>query len=137
MPTAREHLTSCALSGRLVAIGGRNPITSNKNVVEAYDRAGNSWSTLAPMPTARGGLAASVLGGVCYVVGGERWDTNVEPTTFDQNEAFDGTSWTTKPPLPTRRHGLGAATFGGSVYVIAGGPMHGFTYSNVVEIFTP
>jgi N-acetylneuraminic acid mutarotase len=137
MLTPREHLASCVLGGKFITIGGRDPITSNKNAVEAYDPAANAWSALAPMPTARGGLAATVASGVCYVVGGERWDTNTEPTTYDNNESFDGNAWTTQSPLPTRRHGLGAATLNGQVYVIAGGPMHGFTYSNVVEIFTP
>src|SRR5207249_2121084 len=66
MPTARVFLAAVAgADGRIYAIGGFNYFGLNNgvdavalNTVEAYNPASNSWSTLAPMPTARGYLAA-------------------------------------------------------------------------------
>jgi hypothetical protein len=40
------------------------------NTLEAYDPATNTWTSEAPMPTAREFLAAGVVNGVLYAVGG-------------------------------------------------------------------
>jgi N-acetylneuraminic acid mutarotase len=40
------------------------------STVEAYDPATDTWTTKAPMPTARQGLAAAVVNGSLYAIGG-------------------------------------------------------------------
>ena len=67
MPTARHHLASLVVDGKLYAIGGRllgngiprpvNEALSNFNDNEAYDPKQDSWTILSPMPTKRSGLA--------------------------------------------------------------------------------
>lgn len=139
MATPREHVSSCALTGRMLVIGGwagddRITVSANESYEPAHDR----WTSLPPMPTSRGGMGAAAIGDVCHVVGGERWDRGL-PGTFAVAESFDvvrGT-WRSDPPMPTARHGIGVASLGGSIYVVGGGPIMGNSYTDVVEVFTP
>ena len=91
-------------------------------------------SRLAPIPTARSGIAAAVLQGRIFVVGGE-----ATTGTFHQVEGYEPTSnrWTSHTRMPTPRHGLGAAVHAGRMYVISGGPTPGGSYSAANEVFTP
>ena len=86
------------------------------------------------MPTARSGIAAAVLDGRIFVVGGE-----APSGTFQEVEAYDPTSngWSTYAPMPRARHGLGAVALEGLLYVIAGGPAPGGSASSALDIFTP
>ena len=135
MSAAREHLTASAVDGKVYVIGGRQNVVQNVNTAAAYNPTANSWQSLAPMPTARGGLASGALAGRIHVVGGE--DLSPGGTTFEEHEVYDPASntWLTAPGLPTPRHGLAAQSFLGTLYVIGGGPTPGFSYSNAVEIF--
>src|SRR2546422_10817860 len=47
--------------------------------------ASGSWTTKAPMPTAREGLAAAAVNGVLYAIGGSA----IGGTDFNTNEAFN------------------------------------------------
>jgi N-acetylneuraminic acid mutarotase len=102
--------------------------------VEAYDPATDRWTTRAPMPSRRGGLASTVLDGRIHTFGGETGSS-----VFRNYEVYDPATdgWTAGPDLPTARHGLGAATVSGRIYVIGGGPRAGYAQTNVVEVFTP
>jgi len=106
----------------------------NLGANEAYDPAADRWVPRAPLPTARSGIAAAVLGGRIIVVGGESTSG-----TFDQVEAYDPgrDGWSSHASMPTARHGLGAAVVGGRIYVIAGGPTPGGSASPANEIFEP
>ena len=123
------------VDGILYAIGGR-PISpaSNYDIVEAYDLAMDKWTTKAPMPSHRGGLASAVLNGKIHTFGGERADG-----VFDNHEVFDPTrnAWTVEAPMPTARHGLAAVTAEGKIHVIGGGPKQGLAQTSVVEVWTP
>ncbi len=70
---------------------------------EAYDPATNTWTTKAPMPTARDGLAAAVVNNKVYVIRGIKWVHNLSI-----NEEYDPATntWTTKAPMPTARDGI-------------------------------
>jgi N-acetylneuraminic acid mutarotase len=133
MPTARQHLSSAVVNGKLYAIGGRIAgKSSNLANTEAYDPKSNSWTELAPMPTKRGGIAAAVVNGDIYVFGGEA------PTqTFNNNERYNTISntWTEQTPMPTARHGLAVVAIGTDIYVIGGGPQPDISFANVNEIF--
>ncbi len=78
---------------------------------------GNFWTARAPVPTARRGLAAGVVGGVLYTAGGldGNGDTGVV-------EAYDPATdtWTSRAPMPTPRRFPGAAVVGGVLYVVGG-----------------
>ena len=73
------------MDGRLYAIGGRvdGSYDRNLNVNEVYDPGTDRWRRVAPLPTARSGIAAAVLGGRILVVGGE-----APGGTFHQVEAL-------------------------------------------------
>jgi hypothetical protein len=67
------------VNGRLYAAGGADaygPVAT----FESYDPASNTWSTKASMLTARDGVAADVLGGTLYVIGGDDRNLRVLPT---------------------------------------------------------
>src|SRR5262249_37736163 len=101
---------------------------------EAYDPASNRWEHRAPMPTARSGIAAAVLEGRMFVLGGE-----APAGTFNQVQAYDDRSngWSNHARMPTGRHGLGAAAVAGRVYVVSGGPTPGGSGSGANESFVP
>ena len=104
--------------GRIYAIGGFDS-TSNATV-EAYDTTTNVWTTVAPMPTARYGLAAATgPDGRIYAIGGVDGGSNILATV----EAYDTTTnvWTAVAPMPTPRYHLAAATGpDGRIYAIGG-----------------
>ena len=55
--------------GRLHVLGGEGgPATFAEH--EAYDPATGTWATLAPLPTARHGLAVATLADAIYVASG-------------------------------------------------------------------
>jgi len=136
--TPRDHLAAqgAPVNGRIYAIGGRVQIDFGRNVdaTEEYSPETDAWTPKAPLPTARSGIAAAVLGGRIYVFGGEGSEG-----TFDENEAYDPEtdSWETLEPMPTARHGLGAAVVGDTIYVIGGGETPGLSVSGANEAYTP
>jgi N-acetylneuraminic acid mutarotase len=53
----------------IYVFGGEGPQgTFREN--EMYDAGTDTWTTMAPMPTARHGLGAAVVGDTIYVIGG-------------------------------------------------------------------
>jgi hypothetical protein len=104
-------------------------------VLERYDPAANAWERLPPMPTARGGLAAALVGsGRIVAAGGE------DPTgTFAEVEAYDiaRATWSALPPLPSPRHGLALERVGNQVLALVGGTAYGVAPSKVAEALTP
>jgi len=135
MPTtAREHLTSAVVDGKLYVMGGRTSgMSANVDTNEVYDPKTDKWSVLEPMPSKRGGLAsAAAINGSIYVFGGE------QPSgTFSNNEKYDTThnKWTIEAQMPTARHGLTAASIGDKIYIIGGGPQPGGSAVSLNEIF--
>jgi len=97
----------------LYVFGGDRGTTVAEAAV--YDPALNSWSELPPMPTPRNHLAAAVLRGRIYVVGGR-------PGNIAVNEAFDPlrNTWTAKAPMPTARSGIAAAAAGNFLFAFGG-----------------
>ncbi len=78
---------------------------------------GDSWTELAPMPTARAGLGAAVVNGKIYAIGGLN-----NNTYLSVNEEYDPAtnSWTTKAPMPTARSGFAIAVYDRKIYVLGG-----------------
>ena len=95
---------------------------------------GGTWPTKTPMPTPRGGLAARVVNGILYAVGGS--DSRL--STLSTVEAYDPATntWTTKAPMPTPRGGLAAEVVNGILYAVGGGAGGGIILSTV-EAYAP
>jgi N-acetylneuraminic acid mutarotase len=75
MPTPRGGLAVGVNDGILYAVGGQlpdiQPGDTAPKTLEAYNPATNTWTTLEPMPTGRTLLAAGVVNGILYAVGGD------------------------------------------------------------------
>jgi N-acetylneuraminic acid mutarotase len=142
MPTARHHLTSEVVEGKLYAIGGRllgngiqshiNEALSNFNDNEVYDPKKDTWNIVAPMPTKRSGLAAASINGSIYLFGGQGLNSALNNT-----EKYDPKTniWTKELPVPTARLGLEAVNYDNKIYVIGGKTEIGPDVSDQIEIF--
>jgi N-acetylneuraminic acid mutarotase len=129
-----QHMASGVIDDALYVIGGRpKGKSSNIDNNEAYDPKTNTWTAKAPMPTARGGIAAATVptNGELFIFGGE-----APEKTFDNTEIYNPSTdtWTSGPAMPTARHGLAAAAIGDKIYVIGGGPEPDISFANVVEV---
>jgi len=122
MATRRNGLGVGVINGVLYAVGGGTVVSGSQghciNTLEAYDPATDTWTTKAPMPTARCGVGVGVIDGVLYAVGGYP-DLGAELTTV---EAYDPAtdSWTTMDAMPTARYSPGVAVVDQVLYAIDG-----------------
>ena len=88
MPNAgKGDISAVEIGGVIYVPGGWND--KFKDELVAYDAAGNSWTTLAPMHAARGDKAVEVLDGRLYVIGGEVWSGKQEPCYYDTSIMCD------------------------------------------------
>src|SRR5437667_37308 len=106
-------VTLCAISCERLPTSGNKVAPSRPDF--AVVPGSGSWTTKAPMPTARCGAAGAAVGGLLYVVGG-----NGSATVEAYDPATD--TWTTKAPMSTGRGALGngAAAVNGILYVLGG-----------------
>lgn len=148
MPTPRNHHSVAYVDGKIYAIGGRvgscfsNGWSSNVWVNEEYDVAADTWTSRAPMPTARSGTGVAVLAGRIHVLGGEGWVDDFGGV-FRVHEAYDPKKnvWTRLARMPTPRHGFAAVELAGKIYAISGvnnaGGAGTLSVVNVNEIYEP
>jgi N-acetylneuraminic acid mutarotase len=142
MPTARGFLAATTgPDGRIYALGGMNFSASGGilDTVEAYTLSTNTWSTVAPMPTARHRLAAATgPDGRIYAIGG--FDIN-GPLNTVEAYAPSTNAWSTARPMMTARGGLAVpASSGGGIYAIGGNNYigaNGDSFLNTVEAYIP
>jgi N-acetylneuraminic acid mutarotase len=126
LPVALHHPVAVGLTGKVYSLGGQLRSGETARTL-AYDPALDQWTDLSPMPTARGGGAAAVIGDQIYVAGGRSPAANA----FEVYDAGDD-EWTVLPDLPQSfpgRNHLAATAIGGKVYV-AGGRYDGDGFSS-------
>lgn len=93
-----------------------------------------TWSTLAPMPTARDRFALGDANGILYAIGGQNGGGSNLTTVESYNPSTN--TWATGlAPMPTGRDNLVVASVGGILYAIGGG--NGVTAYNTVEAYNP
>lgn len=127
MPTPCNHMGGEAVGGKIYVIGGRLSgafiigYPGNINLVQAYDPATDSWSTRAPMPTARSGLNTASLNGIIYAAGGEVQDEK-SLAAFRAFEAYHPASdtWWQLPSMLLPRHECIMAALGNRIHVAGG-----------------
>jgi len=125
MPTARFTLSTSVVDGKIYAIGGILRTTQSgpetpSSAVEEYDPATDTWTTKAPMPTARGMLSTSVVDGKIYAIGGIFYNLGNALSTVEVYDPMKDT-WTTKSPMPTARAIFSSTSVvNGIIYVIGG-----------------
>jgi N-acetylneuraminic acid mutarotase len=143
MPTPRHSPAAAATGGILYVMGGYVGFDGPPNsggwsaALEAYDPATNTWTTKAPMPTARGHFAAVALNGRIYAIGGVR-DTPSN-VVFATVEEYDPATdhWTTKAPMITARWAQATTTLNGFIYAIGGTTCNGDCPIASVEAYNP
>ena len=72
-PTPRWAFSTVVVARKIYAIGGTRPIEgkwTSVSKVEVYEPATNRWTSEADMPTSRGWLSGSAVGGKIYAIGG-------------------------------------------------------------------
>jgi len=126
MPTSRWVLGAGVINGVLYAVGGDNGAEPPSNAVpfptvEAYDPATNTWSSEAPMPTARCCLGVGVINGTLYAVGGASNDA-ATASLYATAEAYNAVTdtWSTETALPMPRTFLTVAVIGGALFAVGG-----------------
>lgn len=115
-----ENAAAVSYQGYIYMFGGSTePFSGAKDHVAYYDPATDSWTTLLPpMPTARGGLMAEVLGDSIYVMGG--MDNN--GVSLNTVEIFHpgNNTWSQGTPLLVPRDNPGSAVLNERMYIIGG-----------------
>ncbi len=116
-------------AGLLLRPGGPTPET----VVDLQALERERWQELAPMPTARKGLAVAAYDGKIYAVAGETAD-GVTDVVERYDPATD--TWETLPSKPTAVTEVQAAVIGGKIYV-PGGRLGSNAITDILEVYDP
>ena len=123
MPTPRMDVVAAAHGGKIYVVGGYNPFLcppfGTCHTLEIYDPAHDTWSTGAPMPTARGSLAVGTKGNNLYAIAGVT--TFFSLSSFNEEYNIAKNTWTSRPLKPTATAETHGVNHGGRIYVIGGG----------------
>jgi N-acetylneuraminic acid mutarotase len=138
LPTARGSMSAVAAGGKIYVIGGgtiprgtelpdglvpRGPVELLATS-EVFDIDTKSWTTLAPMPTARNHHNVVTLDNKIYVIGGRVGScfSGGLSTNIWMNEEYDIATdvWRSRAPMPTARSGAGAVVTDGKIHVLGG-----------------
>jgi N-acetylneuraminic acid mutarotase len=120
IPTPRWFLSSCAVNGKIYAIGGMGEGLSPMKKVEEYDPVTDTWDTTkTDMPTVRGYLATSAVNGKIYAFGGDE-SSPFNLDFSDATEEYDPSAdtWTQKHDMLSPRTGICAGVVGDKIYVL-------------------
>ncbi|MBW3536256.1 MAG: hypothetical protein KY395_00615 [Actinobacteria bacterium] len=126
----REHLAAVTTGDRVLAIGGRvGGLDTNLRSVESWRPGQAAWRRESPLQKERGGFAATSVGAVPCVAGGEQTDR-----TISLVECLRGGKWRVVAQLSDGRHGLAAGSLAGRLHFVAGGLKPGLFVSDVHEV---
>ena len=131
MPTARQSFAIAAYQNKIHVIGGIIGQSSTDSsgytgLNEVYDPLTDTWETMEPMPTARDGLQANVVGDKIYLIAGTKYG-NVFPFyqgTNGLNEVYDPLtdSWSTKTRAPSDIDLYPSAVVDNKIYLLGSRP---------------
>lgn len=133
---AVHHPAAAVVAGRLVVVGGyRGPgLGGATDAVQVYDPTADAWSLAAPMPGARGGLAAVAFDDRLVAVGGARDGVSVAEVA-----AYDpvADAWEAWAPLGRARDHLGLAVLHGRLHAVGGREAGADFALTAHEVFDP
>ncbi|TRZ50164.1 MAG: galactose oxidase, partial [Dehalococcoidia bacterium] len=121
MPTARSRFGITVYQNKIYVIGGTTP-SGLTDANEVYDPLTDTWETKTPMPTGdRDELAASVVNGKIYLIGGSFH--HLWPIPSNLTEVYDPETdtWTTKASMPTAVYSCTSAVVDNKIYLIENG----------------
>eukprot|EP01138_Halocafeteria_seosinensis_P005603 gb/GECG01005726.1/.p1 GENE.gb/GECG01005726.1/~~gb/GECG01005726.1/.p1 ORF type:complete len:459 (+),score=61.89 gb/GECG01005726.1/:1-1377(+) len=143
MPLPRYRFAAAATGDNVYVIGGWNedPLIP-LNTVHVYNIPTKSWSDGPNITYNRGDMAASVIDGKIYVVGGfgDFYDLSVTGSLLEMYDPQQG-SWKVHSSMPTQRGDVGSTAYGGCLFAVGGwnnNPAPGSAgYTAAVERFCP
>jgi N-acetylneuraminic acid mutarotase len=133
MPVAESH-TAVATDGTYIYVAGGyiyNPKTTWQTFgttdVLRYDIATNTWSSITPLPSPRGGGELDYLDGELHYFGGNDGVNSTatkiaETTHWTLNLNSPNAQWVTAVPLPAPRNHLASVVLDGKIYAMGGRP---------------
>ena len=130
----RIHGAAAVVNGIVYVMGGEEnhwdfcPCTY-LTAVDAYDPATDRWTSRAPLPTPRTGLALGVVDGVIYAVGGNT-DESPALTTVEAYDPATNT-WTARAPMLSARTIFEIGVVNGKLYAVGGDG------TGTVEVYDP
>lgn len=133
VPAPRAAHAMAEIGGKLYVAGGVGP---DSTVLWVYDPATDRWdASRKPLPSAREHLAAAVVDGRLYAIGG-RWGGQGNLATV---EAYDPATdrWTRKRDMPTARSGFTAAVIAGRIHVVGGESLASSETYGQHEVYDP
>ena len=130
----RSEGAAASHGGFFYAVGGRPAIDD----LDRYEPATDTWTSLADMPTGRGGLGVAVVGEAIYAIGGRTGGTPCSGGALATVERYDieTDTWSTVASLPSIRSDLAAVAHGGKIYVF-GGCVDSLTVLDEVDVYDP
>ncbi len=122
MRIARSHFGAAAVGGKIYAIGGGGENFTSLNSVEIYDPQEDRWREGSPMPTTRSGVAAVVLEGKIWVMGGGFRYPDGSFIYYRKVELYDPKrdQWETGPELLLPHDYPAAAAVSEKIYLVGG-----------------
>ena len=140
LPESRQHVGFATVGSTFYVIGGReNGVYQFHNTTYAMDLQNPThWTTLAPMPTARGSLSCAPIGHNVYCFGGEGNRDNPDQI-FNETQVYDTKTdtWKNLLPMEVPRHGTGAVAVGKEIYMPGGGVTTAFYPTGINDAFFP
>ncbi len=126
MPDARNHIGYAAINGIAYAIGGihlYNQPAGNDAAVDAYNPVTNTWTAVASLPVAWGGINSTtmVVNGKIVIVGGQT-NGGYDGIYLNSIEEYDpvANSWAAMGTLPEANQGESIAYINGTLIVADG-----------------
>jgi N-acetylneuraminic acid mutarotase len=122
------------INGQFYVAGGFNNFASPSEAsLDRYNPATDTWTTLAPLPTA-GAARGAVIQGKLFVV--------VRTTTGRRAYAYDPATnkWTAKAAPRWNHDDIVPITWGGKPFLLAVGGLHGdwpYLKANPTEVYAP
>lgn len=132
MPRPRIGHSVAAVGTKIFVFGGYSS-GNIYDIVDVYDTASDSWTTLpVRMPVPRTYSAIATHGTRIMLLGGFNFSGGTLASVDEYDTATE--QWTARPPMPTARKAFAAAVVNGTVYAIAGETA---VYLTVTEAYGP
>lgn len=134
-PTPIWGHISGVIKGTIYVTGGTNSCSTPVapvSALEAYNPATDTWTSKAPIPSARLAAMGGVINGILYVAGGAD-PSGASAALLAYDPAND--SWTNKAPMPMAKYAAASAVVNGKLYVFGG--IDGSGYATSVYAYNP
>lgn len=120
LPAARGEMKAAGLGHEVFVPGGLRGLGRSSDRLDIYDARTDRWRRGAPMPQPLNHHATVALGGLVYVVGGNRNILGDPPGRFVFRYDPAADDWERRAAMPVGRWGHDAVALDGRIYVLGG-----------------